>query len=77
MIDMETIFEHNVTTDELREITLIPKEEYLRIADDDSKARGLAMLFYLRGDKKKMKKYFKLIKSVDMRNSFIRTISPL
>ena len=72
---METIFDFNPTQEELREITLIPKEEYLRISNNDTRARGLAMLFYLRKDKRMMNKYFKRIQDVNMRNSFKRTIS--
>ena len=72
---METIFDFNPTHEELREITLIPKDEYLRISTDDSRASGLALLFYLRGNKRMMHKYYNQIKDVNLRNSFKRTIS--
>ena len=71
---METIFDFNPTEEELKKITLVPKEEYLRVFDDDSKALDNTWLFYLRGDNQRMHHYFNQIKNVDMRNSFKRTI---
>lgn len=70
---METIFDYNLSEEEQKYIAVFDKETYLKF-DDDTKNKDLAMLFYCRGDMKKMKHYIKLVKNNYMRNSFFRTI---
>ena len=71
--DMETIYDHNPTKLEVEKIGYLPKELYLKL-DADTKYRDLALLFNIRGDKKKMKHYISLVRDDMMRNSFFRTI---
>lgn len=73
---MESIFDFNPTERERYVITGFTREDMAWV-DDDSKARGVAMLFFLRGNKRMMRKYLKRISDVNMRNSFMRTISHL
>lgn len=73
---METIFDFNPTPYELRQVTgSVKKELYLELFGNDSRCRDLAMLFYLRDDKKMMKYYADRISNISMRNSFYRTIN--
>lgn len=72
---METIFDYNPTEYETKHIAAIPKELYLSLIDEDSANFHLAVLFYNRGEYKKMKKYANRIKDVNLRNSFWRTVT--
>ncbi len=71
---METIYDYNPTKEELEQFVNIPKERYEIIVDDDCRFRDLALLFWIREKKWKMRRYINKVKDVDMRNSFFRTI---
>ena len=57
---METIFEHNVTDEELRLLlgSVPQKEEYIKGKNQESHYRTLYRLYLMRGDKPKAKEYF-------------------
>ena len=66
---METIFNHNVTTDEIKIINLLnfergigSKMDYENSIDDNSRYTDLCRLYFLRGDPKTATKYFYKIK---------------
>ena len=55
---METVFDHNITKEEWRnlmgcELGEYEKAEYFELTDQDDAFKDLAYLFYYRGDKKK------------------------
>ncbi|MBR5102385.1 MAG: hypothetical protein IK092_04615 [Muribaculaceae bacterium] len=73
---METIFDFNPTPKELNSLTgIIDETKYKSLFGADSCNFDIAMLFYIRGNNRLMKKYAKRIKNVNMQNSFWRTIS--
>ena len=71
---METIYDYNPTKEEWEQLGYMPRERYERIVSDNSRYLDLALLFHIRGKKWKMRKYINKVTTVDMRNSFFRTI---
>lgn len=69
---METIYDHNPTQSELKELGLDfrSKEEYLKILDQDSMWFKLALLFRLRKDKQNENRAWSHIP--DQRDEFLR-----
>ena len=66
---METIFNHNVTTDEIKMINLLnfereieAKIDYENSIDDNSRSTDLCRIYFLRGDPLTAEKYFHKIK---------------
>jgi|GEM_PF-705822 hypothetical protein len=57
MKKIETIYDHNVTQEELRKINPTPKENYLKTIPQDVAYGDLAWLYFLREDRKKMMFY--------------------
>lgn len=70
---METVFDYNITDKEREYIGINEKEYYLRHLSEDSANRGLASLFHLRGDIKRMKMYAEKL-PLFMKWSFYRLI---
>ena len=71
---METIYDHNPTKEEWKQLGYMPREQYESIVDDDCRFYDLARLFHIREKKWKMRRYINKVKDVDMKNSFFRTI---
>lgn len=71
---METIYDHNPTQQEIERIGFLPKDLYMRL-DADTLNHDLALLFKIRGNRKKMKHYLSLIQDGRMVDSFFRTIN--
>ena len=71
---METVYDYNPTKEEWNQLCYMPRDRYERIVGDDSRNLDLALLFHIRGKKRKWKKYISKVKNVDMVNSFYRTI---
>lgn len=65
---METIYDY-ATQAELENLGKTDKEFYLKFSNEDSINAQLYLLFDLRGDKKKAKKYLAKIKDVTYRDS--------
>lgn len=73
---METIFDHNVTPEEERELNgTIPRETYLRIITQIDAYVDLAYLYHMRGKKRKAKQYIEKTKDCNLINSFWRTVN--
>ncbi len=76
---METVFDHNITKEEWRnlmgcELDEYEKSEYFELTDQDDAFKDLAYLFYYRGDEKKAKKYIDKTKDIECIASFWRTV---
>ena len=73
---METIFDHNVTPEEERELNgSISRETYLRIMTKTDAYVDLAYLYHMRGKKRKAKQYIEKTKDCNLINSFWRTVN--
>ena len=73
---METIFDHNVTPEEERELNgSISRETYLRIMTQIDAYVDLAYLYHMRGKKRKAKQYIEKTKDCNLINSFWRTVN--
>ena len=73
---METIFDHNVTPEEERELNgSISRETYLRIITQIDAYVDLAYLYHMRGKKRKAKQYIEKTKDCNLINSFWRTVN--
>jgi hypothetical protein len=71
---METVFDHNITDKEWENICGVDKKLYLEILDDDHANRDVALLYFLRGDTKKVKHYANKIKDNLTRIDFWRLV---
>lgn len=71
---METVFDHNITDEEMVMLGMIDKETFLRLANQEDANYTLALLFYYRGDKRKAKKYADRL-SPNLMNDFWRTVT--
>lgn len=71
---METVFDHNITLEESRNIGLFEKDFYLKNCTEDDANMDLATLFYLRNEKEKASEYADKLPP-DMKNEFWRTIT--
>lgn len=72
---METVFDHNITSEEYFElIGTIPREAYLRIMTQQDAYVDLAYLYHMRGKMRKARKYIEKTKDCNLINSFWRTI---
>lgn len=72
MDKVETVFDHNVTDDELKAVTgaEFTKEQYLSVSlSQDSEYCALYRLFSLRNDTEKASIYFNKIKNEELRAS--------
>jgi len=77
-IRMETIFDHNVTEDELKWLLNYPytQKEYLDlIGNTDDHLVHIAELYFHRGKKFKAKRYINKVTDQNLRNSFWRTVT--
>ena len=73
---METIFDHNVTPEEERELNgSMSRETYLRIITQIDAYVDLAYLYHMRGKKRKAKQYIEKTKDCNLINSFWRTVN--
>ena len=72
---METIFDHNLTVKETKEILgHSSKDEYLKYIDQKGAYIDIAHLFYMRKKEKKAKRYIEKTEDCDIINSFWRTV---
>ncbi|MDR0427075.1 MAG: hypothetical protein LBH12_00570 [Dysgonamonadaceae bacterium] len=70
---METVFDHNITPEEIQNLGFFEQKKYLSIiTDKDNIFRDLAALYYLRGKKAKAKYYADKISDDNMRIDFWR-----
>ena len=75
-IRMETIFDHNVTPEEERELNgSISREDYLRFVSQKGAYVDIAHLYWHRGKKWKARRYIKKTKDCNLINSFWRTVN--
>ena len=70
---VETIFDHGVTDDELSELMLESKNDYLYSIDQDTAYVDLYWLYDMRGDTNKAHKYLDSIQDLKYRNSITMT----
>lgn len=56
---METVFDHNITKEEISRIGILRKELYLKVVDEESANLDLAFLYHERGNRKLVDKYLK------------------
>ena len=71
---METVFDYDITPEEVKSIGLPDKEFYLKFATEEDAYQDLAHLYYLRGDKKRAKKYADKLPPQD-KNDFWRCVT--
>ncbi len=70
---METVFDHNITPEEINYIGLLDKDLYLKVVDEESACFDLASLFYKRGSRKMVDKYLKNLPPLRV-SDFWRTV---
>ena len=72
---METVFDHNITSEEYFEIVgTTPRETYLRLISQTDAYVHLAYLYHMRGKMRKARKYIEKTNNRNLINSFWRTI---
>lgn len=72
---METIFDHNITENEERELNgTITRDTYLRFISQKGAYVDLAYLYHMRGQDRKAKKFIEKTRDCNLINSFWRTI---
>lgn len=73
---METIFDHNITDEELKSICAdaLSLNEYFHYMDEIIAYQDIAALFYIRGNMKKAKEYADKL-PLTMRYEFWRTMT--
>ena len=73
--ELETVFNHNITEDELIFLGITDKEKYLSRLSKERAWRDIAYIYWRRGKERKAKRYINKTKDYDMINSFWRIIS--
>ena len=71
---METVFDHNITKEEIKRIGILRKELYLKVVDEESANLELAFLYYERGNRKRVNKYLEGLPPLVV-NDFWRTVT--
>lgn len=71
---METVFNHNITKEEISRIGILRKELYLKVVDEESANLDLAFLYHERGNLKKVDKYLEGLPPLVV-NDFWRTVT--
>ncbi len=71
---METIYDHNITSEELISIGDMPKDNYLKIMGRENSLLDLARLYNIRKDRPKSEYYANQL-PFDMHTDFFRTIN--
>ena len=72
---METVFDHNITTEEWNYICGMRKELYLKVVDEETARQDLASLYHLRGaDRSVVEKYLEGLSPLVVLN-FWRTVT--
>lgn len=72
---METIFDHNLTSEEAKKFSdATSLEDYLDMLDQDDAYYDIAYLYFLREDADNVRKYVGKINDVMLRQSFWRTM---
>ncbi|MDE6079245.1 MAG: hypothetical protein K2G35_04205 [Duncaniella sp.] len=70
---METVFDHNITSEECEAIGIGDKDSFLAIASANSNNFELALLFHLRGDDSAVQRYLNRLPR-EMVTDFWRTV---
>lgn len=70
----KTVFDYDITEEEWQHITSLPKEYYMKYANQVDFDMDIATLFWIRGEKKKAIKYSERL-PLKYRNDWLRTMT--